>query len=59
MKNGFLWQSVGAPVHTLHPSEYWGHSSRGREEAVGFGMYLLAAFWDEILFLVHAGGNLE
>lgn len=34
---------------TLYPSEYWRHSSHGRQEAVGIGMCLLAVFWDEIL----------
>lgn len=49
MKDGFLWGSVGAPVHTLHSSGYWLHSSHGKERAVGIGMCLLAAFWEEIL----------
>lgn len=36
---------------SVHPASLrvLGHSSHGREEAVGIGMCLLAAFWDEIL----------
>ena len=49
MKTEFLWGSVGAPVHALHPSGYWLHSSHGREKAVGISMCILAAFWEEIL----------
>lgn len=38
------WIPLAVCWCTLHPSEYWGHSSQGREEPVGIAMCLLAAF---------------